>query len=229
MNIAIPYRLAHNGIELKFMLRSIEKNLTGYKDIYIVGDRLPDWLTNVKQITQGEEAQKSSRNIINKILAASRSISDDKFIRWDDDIYLNQPLDVKDIKYWYEGTLSDQIKEHRNNVRYRRYIENTAFKITDSALYYDIHVPMIYETKHLGFVKDYSWETNYLSKSLYCHHAGVEGVEVKDVKLKAAAEEKEVREAIEGKMFFCTGPQTMCPLVNDILTELYPNKSKYET
>lgn len=228
MTIVVPYRLAHDGIELKFMLRSIEKNLTGYNEVVIVGDKLPSWITNIKHLPRHEETDKSSRNIINKLLHASHELRED-FIRWDDDIYLNSKLGVKDFKYWFSGTLADAIKDHRNNVRYRKYIENTAFKITDSALFYDIHTPMIYEWRKMDFVRHYDWSTNYLSKSLYCHHAGVIGEGVEDCKIRAAADEKETRELIDGKLFFCTGPQTMCPLVNDILTELYPNKSKYET
>jgi len=229
VNIVIPYRPSNNGLELKYALRSIEKNLTGYGEVFIVSDRPPKWITNVHTLLLSEETEKNSRNIVNKMLFASnRREVGENFIRWDDDIYLNKPLDVKDFKYWYQGTLADAIFQHRNNVRYRKYIENTAMKITDREFYYDIHTPIVYNKEKLKNLTKYDWSTFYLSKTMYCHHAGVEGVEMEDGKLVATMTEKEIIDYISGRLFFCTSPHSISSAAINVLESLYPNPSKYE-
>src|SRR5688500_13559340 len=74
-SIVIP--LGHGShwgnTELRYCLRSVEKHLTGYGDVIIIGEK-PAWLRNVIHIPFDEgPAPKSfekERNIFNKIMVA---------------------------------------------------------------------------------------------------------------------------------------------------------------
>ena len=54
--------------ELKLFLRSIEKNGTGIRNILVVTDHVPDWLTGVQIVPQGDIYEKNKDgNIIHTI------------------------------------------------------------------------------------------------------------------------------------------------------------------
>jgi hypothetical protein len=58
--------------ELRFSLRAIEKNLTGYRDIYVIGEN-PGFLQNVIHIPYPDELPgNADGNIARKVLRACR-------------------------------------------------------------------------------------------------------------------------------------------------------------
>lgn len=231
MNIIIPYRHeVHNGLELRYALRSIEKYLSGYGDIYLIGDKFPNWVQNVKFINVPEPERKTSRNILIKIMAAFDQAGE-TVLQWQDDIYLTNHMHTVNVKYWYEGTLEEAIEKTRGN--YKLICINTAYKITDLAIYYDIHTPIIYERQYFKrIVEKYKWhKAQYLVKSLYCRESfwpKPEGEEMKDCKLNGAMTQREIKDKINGNLFFSTSPQAIDPVMIEVLNELYPDKSKYE-
>lgn len=222
MNIIIPYRKESlNGLELKYALRSIEKNLTGYHDIYLIGDK-PTWVKNVGFIHCSEESAKSASNIHRKILAAFKHLKDERLLQWQDDIYLVKKLKVKEILYWAEGTLEDRMKTASGG--YRRLIEETAFKVTMFTPYYDVHTPIIYDRdKFLGCSRVYDWNKKQLVKTTYCKFAGVMPSPYKDVKIKDVGVK-----IPDDMLFFTTGPQSIDTKVMELFEREFPNKSKYE-
>ena len=230
VNIIIPYRHeVSNGIELKYALRSIEKHLTGYNHIYLIGDRFPEWITGVRFIEVSEPERKASKNILTKIkqsFAHAGSI----VLQWQDDIYLTKDLHIRDIKYWYDGTLERSIE--RSHGGYKQLVINTALKLTEEFNYFDIHAPIIYRENYFNQIAGLDWDKKkYIVKSLYCKFdttSESEGEEMKDCKLH----EKETKECrlnkIKDALFFSTSPQSIDPAMIEILEELYPEKSKYE-
>lgn len=229
INIVIPYRTdPNNGLELKYALRSIEKYLAGYNDIFIVGD-CPKWVRNVKHIDCREESAKLAKNILNKILHAFtiRDVGED-IIQWQDDIFLTMPLRVEDIKYWYEGSLEQAIFRHHGN--YKAYIENTAKKITEGKPYFDIHAPIIYNIDVFQkLAATYDWQTrNFIIKSLYCDLLQEQGVKMHDCKISGPMRYNQIKEKINGSLFFSTSPQGISDEMVEIFEELYPEKSKFE-
>jgi len=226
MNIVIPYRIeANNGLELKFALRSIEAYLTGYDEIYIIGSDYPNWLQNVRRIDVHEESRKTSANIVKKILG-SFNHAGSAVLQWQDDIYLQKPLDVSDIKYWYNGTLEDAVK--RSHGHYKELVISTAMKIGEEFKYYDTHTPIIYEEIRFNYVSNYWLKKDYLLKTMYCQSLNPDGEELQDCKIGQPMTKAEVLQKIDGKLFWSTGPQGMSDEVIEILNEIYPNKSKYE-
>jgi len=189
---------------------------------------MPGWVQNVNNRHCTEQAVKLSRNIYDKILKAFefREVGESA-IQWHDDIFLTKKLHVKDLKYWHEGTLEDAIEKNQGS--YKQYIVNTGLQITGAAKYFDIHTPIIYEKEIFRSLKKYDWQNkNLLVKSLYCHEAKVEGVELKDCKIFQPYEKSEIEKKIAGKLFFSTGPQGLSPAMGEIFEGIYPEPSKYE-
>lgn len=228
MNIILPYRAdPNNGLELKFALRSIAKYLTGYGEIFIIGDSVPKWLKNVTVIPCHEQNEKLAKNILNKILLSFQYAGED-VLQWQDDIFLTRPLNVTDIKYWYDGNLEQAIFRHHGS--YKTYIENTAKKITEDVPYFDTHTPIIYNKEVFNkLAAKYDWQTkNFLIKSLYCNLLCDPGVEMADCKISGPMRYNQIKEKINGSLFFSTSPQAVSDDMVEVLRELYPEKSKYE-
>lgn len=224
MDIVIPYKQdPHNGLELKFALRSIEKYLTGYGAIHLIGDR-PKWFagysTEFNQRTNGKEYDIKSRIVyaIDKIQELS-----DNFLMWHDDHSLLKLLDVSEIKYWYDGTLQDALK---NNAKgYGRTIENTLDEFPD-AKNFDIHTPIVFDKVWFKLFMDYTSEI--CLKSYYCAKAGITGEPMPDLKLNRPMVRGEIMAAIDKRLFFSTGPLSLIGEMVDVLDELFPEKSKFE-
>src|SRR5688572_16798874 len=73
--------------ELKYMLRSMEKYLSNYKHVYIVGE-CPDWVKNVKYVFMPDQLTKT-QNIMEKLRVACNipELSED-FLYTQDDLFL---------------------------------------------------------------------------------------------------------------------------------------------
>lgn len=238
MNIIIPYRKEPNGgMELMYALRSIQKYLTGFKEVWIIGD-CPAWVKNVNHIPCEEQTGKNARNILNKILKAferSREVGE-TVLQWQDDIFLTQPLNIKDIKYWYDRTLEEAIYEHHGS--YHSYITNTALKVTEAARFFDTHTPIIYKKfRFEQLAKTYDWQRkNYILKTLYCTNGfvnpqyidGVQTEQMKDCKIATPLRFNEIKKKIAGSIFFSTSPQGLNEEMIEVFEELYPEKSNFE-
>lgn len=220
----MPYRLAHEGIELRYALRSIEKYLKGYKDVYLVTDSAPKWYKG-KVIQCFEESTKSSLNILNKLIKAGevREVGE-TFLQWQDDIFLLKPLEVKDIKYWYDGTIAEN--EAKAKGRYKRYLINTGFQIGGGALYFDTHTPIVYSRTYLHHILEWFKTRPLLLKSIYGAEFADNCEEMPDCKFSEPYT-KDILYQIKDKLFFSIGPGVDDTIV-EILEELYPEKSKLE-
>jgi len=86
--------------EIRYSLRSVEQNLRGYRDIWIVGER-PDFVTNVHHL-QFPDSYKEAKdaNIVNKVLRAccEDQVSENFLIMHDDYVILN-PIDTDFFKH----------------------------------------------------------------------------------------------------------------------------------
>ena len=81
--------------ELKILLRSVERNGLGVRNVIVVTDAPPKWLTGVRIVDQGDPLPKNKDgNILGKMLAAitSDGISDE-FAWSSDDCALLKPFD----------------------------------------------------------------------------------------------------------------------------------------
>ncbi len=162
----------HNN-EIRFSLRSIEKNLSNYRKVYIIGE-CPKFLTNVINIPHKETRKIPDYNIMEKILKACKDprISD-PFLFFNDDHYLITPFDAPTFPHFYYQTLKEKA-EARARDSYGLRLTNTLNLLKDQGkpvLHYDTHVPILYHKQpFIDHVASAPWETTkhgFVIKSLY--------------------------------------------------------------
>jgi len=222
MNIYIPYSLERDifkGEELKFAIRSIEKYLSGWENIILIGTA-PDWF-NGMVIPANDIPNKKETSILKKMC----KVNDRVFVRWDDDHFLLKPLKVEDIKDWHSGYLTQHLENGKFSARYRVALMNTVEEY-HYGYYYDIHTPCIFCSAHLDILQ-LNWDSEYCLKSMYFNYILDPRNEfMEDLKLNNWLSKEEIRAKIEGRIFFSTG--TLFEPVREVLNELYPKPSKFE-
>lgn len=246
MTIVIPYKTeVHAGTELKFALRSIEKYLTGWDNIVIVGD-CPDWILKSEVIKSGQskkvifgihhipatdQTARKEFNIYSKLLKVC-GLDDlpENFIYWNDDHFLLRPIHVSEIKSWYCGTLQQDLNRP-SSARYRSDIQQTIMLLNNvfgarDFKNFDIHVPIIFNKHTFKMIfKDLTSEL--CIKSYYCEMSGVKGEEMPDCKIDGWHEKEKVKQIIDNKLFFSNGT-SLCRPTLEVLEDLLPRKSKFE-
>lgn len=222
----------NNDLELRYCLRSIEKYLSGYGDIFIIGER-PDWLQNVIHIPLDEgfapQSYEKERNIFNKIMAVCKDerVTDD-FLFMNDDHYLLKEYEAGKFPYYYHGRLS----EKRTVTDYKKTVKNTSEFIGDVA-YFDIHCPILYNKRKFGWLSFPDWNKHfgYCIKTLYLAYNSLSQFnteEYADLKISEPLTSSQIREQLTGRAWFSIGDKAFNGEIVDVLQDLYPLKSKYE-
>ncbi len=89
--------------ELRYSLRSLEKNLTGLDSLYVIGDGHPDWLHPDAFIEHPDPWSPKDANLIAKTFRLCSSTISERFLITSDDHYLMQPAGILDLShYWRE-------------------------------------------------------------------------------------------------------------------------------
>lgn len=179
----------YNNFELRVSLRSVEKNLTGIRSIWVVGEK-PDWVQNINHIPFPDDISRpSDYNIMRKVTAACEhpQISEN-FLFINDDHYILQPFNVSDFPYFHEPSLEKYLYK-RGNDTYAFRAKNTLRYLQSKNLptkHFDIHYPIIYNKslflEHVTNAVDWTKEA-YVIKSMYANTLKIEGVEAKDYKI----------------------------------------------
>lgn len=220
--------------ELRFALRGVEKHLTGYGDIFLIGHK-PSWVQNVIHIPATDEDQTfwKERNIYNKIFIACNDerVSED-FLFMNDDHFLLKDYVAGGFPYYRQGTIVDYITRED---QYGNTVKNTFAEIGD-VTFYDLHCPMVYNKEFFLWLRPAAWNKKYgyCLKTLYCAqpwysmHRMMTETDYTDLKINAPLTAQQVREAIAGRDWFSMGNPARAGGIGQVLEELYPKKSKYE-
>lgn len=209
--------------ELRMCLRSIETHLTGYKDIWIIGEH-PDWLQNINHVPVKDTSHVPDFNIMKKITAACEHPDvSESFLFFNDDHFLLAPFDAKTFPYYYEGDLAAYVK-NRGLDGYGTRANNTLKVLQSKDLplkYFDIHTPIIYHKEaFITHVSKQNWRDHgFIIKSLYANSLRVEGESLHDNKINKPPE--------PNMTIFSTMPHLKASVIR-ALKELFPIKSKYE-
>ena len=168
--------------ELRFCLRSIEKHLNGYGNIWIVG-HLPKWVQNVRHIPHGEYHPKAL-NIFDKIMAACEieEVSDN-FIMFNDDYFLIQSVDAAHYPNYYSDKALGEVYQRSASNPYRQLTEDTIKVVGDGFRYADIHCPLVMNKgkfKQLIRFNPNRYDNGLLVKSLYMSQIDGTKMERKD-------------------------------------------------
>lgn len=225
--------------EVRYALRGIEKYLTGYRNVYIIGKKRK-WIREAEDgqpcdrgvvyIDVEENYSMKQKSIFGKMLAASKDerISD-PFCMWHDDHFLLKPLNIKDIKYWKWGTL-DNLQVMAQGT-YKNAVINTNKYLKamgQTNFHFDIHIPILFEKAKFATLEEDDWSRDHVIKSLYGNKFGIRGDEMRDLKFGRPFRREEIRKAIEGRVFFSISEHGTNEAMKDVLGELYPVPSKYE-
>ena len=138
-----------NNNELRFSLRSVEKNLIGVGKIYIIGEN-PGFLTNkVIHIPHADPLnQNADGNMAMKIIRACQEPKLTKnFLFMNDDFIINKPMVAKNIKWMHKGDFKNRSEEYWKAQFYRYRLRRTydlLLALGLPALQYDYHAPMIF-------------------------------------------------------------------------------------
>jgi hypothetical protein len=226
-----------NDIELRFALRSIEKHLSGYGDIFLIGHK-PKWINDKVIHIPAEDEQRTwwkERNVYRKILLACEDprVSDD-FLFMNDDHYLLADFVAGEFPYYYNGML---YQEAARDDQYGATAKNT-LQLTDlqkgwhSARYWDIHCPIIYNKRSFNWLSKFDWSKKhgYCIKTSYSWFVGGIAIEYPDLKINQPLPPAKIKELLAGRHWFSVGNKAfdIGGGMEKVLLELYPNKSKWE-
>lgn len=162
--------------EIRFSLRSIEKNLRNFGKVFIVGE-LPDFLTGVIHIPAKDifsPSRNADGNIITKVLAACADdrLSDD-FLFINDDHLVIKPIDVADVPPLHHGDMTTFPESYWKLNFWRGRLKRTMEVLKKenlSTLHFDCHTPIIFNKREFPeIIKmfDYQNDIGYTMKSLY--------------------------------------------------------------
>lgn len=254
MNTSIVIPLGHgsrnNDLELRYCLRSVEKYLTGYGDVFIIGNK-PGWLKNVIHIPYDEgfapRSHEKERNIFNKIMAgcADERVTDD-FLFMNDDHYLLSGYLAGEFPFYHDGlltekmTITDYKQTVNNSIDFFR-TEALQFSYWGEVKYYDIHCPITYNKQLFKLLSKY-WskdlnkpfgvclKTMYSNNNFYWPAGGLEDDDSQypDLKINAPYTSDQIRQILAGRSWFSIGDKAFDGDIKQVLQELYPEKSKYE-
>jgi hypothetical protein len=172
IDVVIPFGIGSKSAnnELRFCLRSIERFLHGYRNIYIVG-AVPKWVKNVIHIPHTEGYPKAY-NIYQKIRKACEQEGlSEKFILFNDDYFLIEQLEAFFYPNYYSDKALQYVRTKSGVNPYRTLTEDTVKLFGEKFLYADIHCPIVMEkSKFLQLEELYEpkkYAEGLLVKSMY--------------------------------------------------------------
>lgn len=232
-SIVIPLGIGSHwdNTEIRYCLRSIEKHLTGYGDVFIIGE-LPYWMRNVIHIPFKEQSTQSydkERNIYNKIMAAcaDERVTGD-FLFMNDDHFLLQDFEAGKFPYYCQGWLS----EFLTVTDYKHTVKNTIdWLLGRDCPYFDVHCPIVYNKEKFQWCvlcADWTVKWGYCIKTIFCEINAITAPEYLDLKINEVYSSDRIRKLIAGRPWFSIGDRAREGGLLKVLQELYPNKSKYE-
>lgn len=220
--------------ELRYSLRSVEKYLQGYREVHIVGHK-PSFLNNeVNHIPHKDLYTNPARNIMEKILHATREKKvTQNFMLFNDDYFLLKTTQAKGYPYYYKCDLEHTVTRNVGNDYFPHVVETLALLKNSGlpTLNFDTHKPILYNKKRFReIVHKYNWNRphGYIMKSLYCNSLGIVGVPELDCKINHPHITESWRKILAGKEMFSIGDRAINRSLTSLLAELYPEPCKYE-
>ena len=180
-----------NNNEIRFSLRSVEKNRRNFRKVFIVGS-MPKFLKNVIHIPVQDiynPAINPDGNIIHKVLQACKDdrLSND-FLFMNDDYLVLKPVDASTIPAYHKGDCRNFSEKYFTAGFWRTRLERTYKELRDrglSTFHYDGHVPILMNKNWFPEIMkmfDYGKGKGYTMKSLYGNMVYGKGAPIGSVK-----------------------------------------------
>lgn len=165
-----------NDNELRFSLRSLVANVSGIRNIFVVGAK-PAWLQNVIHIPANDgfnPAINADANIINKVLQAcwDERLSDN-FLFINDDHLILKPIDINQVPAFHKGDMKDYDSDFWKLNYWRGRLHRTMKTLSArglSTFNFDCHAPILMNKTRFPEIMNsfnYGFEIGLTMKSLY--------------------------------------------------------------
>lgn len=224
----IVYILKNNAPneELRYSLRSIEKNMEHGKVWFVCG--CPEGLTPDVHVPHQQKGTTKWEKARSSLIEVCRNDKITKqFWLFNDDFYVLAPM--QKATNYHRGLLSDHIrdveKRHGRPTGYTKNLRACEGQLRDAGLTtldYAIHVPMLIDrTKMIEALE--MFPRCPMFRSLYGNYAKIGGDFRKDV--KTVDPDKEIPEGAE---FFSTSNRAFAGKVLEQMEKLFPDPCRYE-
>ena len=243
IDVVIPFNQEgehwqHN--ELRYTLRSIEKNFINLGQVYIVG-YLPEYLTNVKHI-QASDPYKHNKdaNLINKAIIAclDDSISEDFLFTSDDQVFL-KPVNYNFFTFPLIDNRQLGFDRTKRLNRWQTRLQRTEIALKQrgyEAHCYEAHIPYLYNKKKYPEVLlsyDYGVDLGYTVSSLYFNSIKQNAIQQYAEQVVSRINDKHetidsLKKAIGEVIFFNYSNLAFNDVIKEYLQTQFPNKSKFE-
>ena len=237
VDIVIPLaeKGAHNNLELRYALRSIEKYAHGIRDIIVISRNAPAWIRKVKIIDYITDSKRKNITLFRKRLEAAKQSDADYNLYWCDDYILLKTMNVMNIPTLYNGKNLLDYSERRVWHQCLKATGETLHRYSKTTMNCESHTPSLNNRKKFIQLADIfnderETEPGLTVCALYHNYYGSRMLEIG--KFKATFEKKvkvaEVREKAKDKMFLGYNDKGFESGVKGFLAEKFPKKSKYE-
>jgi hypothetical protein len=223
--------------EIRFSLRSLDKNLQGIRKVWVVGEK-PEFLKNINHIPFPDELPNNvDGNIIRKVLRVCQEQTlTDNFLFINDDHLIMKPVLAGDIPPYHKGNMESFTKEffEANFWRGRLFrTKNILLQKGYNALHFDCHLPIVLNKKRFPEVMgmfDYEKNIGFTMKSLYGNIVHPDGPEIKGQKsvIFRPYVLSDIQDRVKKKMFVAFNDDGLRPPLKTWLYANFPVASKYE-
>lgn len=228
-----------NDNELRFSLRSVEKNLRSFRNIVIVGFK-PAFLQNVIHIPAidiFDSALNADGNMTAKLLLACNTQGlSDNFIFMNDDFIFLQPMEASKIATFHKGDMKSRDRTFWEQQFYRSRLRRTFETLRDrgeTTLQYDYHAPM--PMNKINFIKvmqqyNYAEGIGLTFRSLYGNTMKVPTEPLTDQKkiLYGYYSLEQLTEIAKKSLFLGYNDQALKNSFKIWLNQTFPVKSSFE-
>lgn len=223
--------------ELRYSLRSLERNLVGLGRIFIVGHK-PAWLTNVIHVPAADaNPHNKDANIIDKLLLACHAGVSDRFLFCSDDQLLLVPTNAADLRPYHIGCLKKKPPQFWGGGRWKRGLRRTYDLLLArrvQTFHYDSHIPQPMDRQQFAEIMggiDYYAGDGYTVNTLFFNLALKHHKRLPSIKAcfeRPVIDSGEVRHRIAGKTFLGYNEGGLTPALKVTLAELFPVPSRFE-
>jgi hypothetical protein len=212
MDVFIPYGGVqnNNGDELRFTLRSIEKYVSGVRDIYITTEA-PAWVRNTKEVNTTDSTNSPHENVQKKLLAfCNKEMASEEFIFWHDDTVALAPFVASELLFYATASGDSSFMSPKN---------------------FEVHTPVRY---HKASYKEL-FTSNPLPKSvnarsLYLNFMRAPATEYDDWNPKIGDGFPSLEDQAKNRKFVAFNDRTIAhPEIKNWLRAFLPDRSKYES
>jgi len=227
-----------NNNELRFSLRSVQKNLRGVRKVYIVGED-PGFLTGEAiHIPHPDPLRRNADgNMALKILRAceERGLTDD-FLFMNDDFIINQPMVAGEIPWMHKGDMKGRSEKFWKAQFYHYRLRRTYDVLSGRFLptiQYDYHAPMLMNKHRFPKVMaqfNFTEDIGYTFRSLYGNCLELPAIPVKGNKITIYRYYtfQQIQQRVENIPFVGYNDQGLNRSLKWWLMDNFSEKSKYE-